>query len=137
LRISTKIQFLYVPNTFVIKRAMPDSLSRAPDITGPISRAYILERFYFHLGGDKYVPLKAAKRKISHRYRKAARLAGTFGNKYGAILLFRKAISYYPWDIRLYFNLLSVLLKSKSKEIAPGWDMPCSLPSYITVSQKP
>lgn len=136
LRISTKTQFLFIPDTFIIKRSMPDSLSTTANPIGPIDGAHTLERFYFHLGGSKYIPLKAAKRKISHRYRKAGKVAYTLGNQQIAIKLFKKAVRYSPFDSRLYIDLLKTLLKSKKSEVAPDWEMPEPLPPYITATQK-
>lgn len=136
LRISTKIRFLFVPNAFVIKRDMADSLSSLEDPIAILNVARTLERFYFHLGGDKYVPLKAAKRKISHRYRKAAKISQSLGDNNAALFLFKKAISYYPIDIRLYLDIFRVLLKGRQKDHISHWQMPESLPSYITVAHK-
>jgi len=132
LRISTKTQFLFVPDTFVIKRSQPDSLSSTFNPVGPIDGAQVLERFYFHLGGDKHVSLKLAKRKISHRYRKAAKVADALKNRQIAIELFKKAIRYKPLDGRLYTDMLTVLLKSRKSETTPDWQMPEPLPPYIT-----
>lgn len=136
LRISTKTQFLFVPNTFIIKRIMPDSLSSTADPIGIIDGVHSLERFYFHFGGNKYASRKAANRKISHRYRKAAKISQTFGNRHAAIFLFKRAIRYYPVDLRLYVNLIKALLKNIRSESIPDWQMPGPLPPYITVTQK-
>jgi len=135
LRISTKTQFLFVPNTSIIKRSMPNSLSNAANPIGPIDGAHTLERFYFHLGGNKHIPLKVAKSKISHRYRKAGKVSYALGNRHAAISLFKKAIYYYPLDIRLYVDLLRTLLHSKKHDKMPDWQMPEPLPPYITVTQ--
>jgi len=135
LRLSTKTQFLFVPDTFVIKRTMPDSISSTVNPTGAIDGAHTLERFYFHLGGNKYVTEKTAKRKISQRFRKAAKLSYSLGNRHAAISLFKKAIQYRPLDIRLHIGLLKTLLKSKKTKIILNWKMPEPLPPYITVTQ--
>jgi len=136
LRVSTKTQFLFVPDAYAIKRAHAGSFSSEVTPIGAIDGAHILERFYFHFGGDKYVSLRAARRKISHRYRKAAKIARALGNSDAAILLFKKAMSCYPTDIRLYLDLLRASLKSKQSDTLHDWQMPGPLPPYITVSQK-
>jgi len=136
LRVSTKTQFLFVPDAYAIKRAHAGSFSSEVTPIGAIDGAHILERFYFHFGGDKYVSLRAARRKISHRYRKAAKIARALGNRDAAILLFKKAMSCYPTDIRLYLDLLRASLKSKQSDTLHDWQMPGPLPPYITVSQK-
>ena len=136
LRISTKTQFLFVPDTYVIKRSMPDSLSSELNPIGPIDGALTLERFYFILEGNKYVSLRLAQRKISQRYRKAAKIASSLGNIKPAILLFKKAIKYNPLDLRLYVNLIKLLLKSRKNERIADWQIPNPFPPYITAFGK-
>jgi len=136
LRVSTRTQFLFVPDTYVIKRWYPDNLSSQKNPIGFIDKAHTLERFYFHLGGNKYVAPKMANRQISRAYRKAGKISIALGNKHAALLLFKKAISYYPADFRLYINLIQALLKNIRSGNIPDWQMPEPLPPYITVSQK-
>jgi len=135
LRISTKAQFLFVPAAFIIKRSMPDSLSNRLDVLGIINAVYTLERFYVHFWGDKYVSRKAANRKISHGYRKAARISQNSGNSQAAIFLLKKAIRYYPQDVRLYPDMLKAVLKSRTGSTTSTWEIPKPLPPYITVSK--
>ncbi len=137
LRISTRAQFLFVPDTYVIKRWYSENLSSVKDPVGMIDKAHTLERFYFHLGGNKYVMRKAANRKISRAYRKAGKISLAMGDRHSAMSLFKKASSYYPLDTRLYFDFLKALLKSKKGKIVMNWLMPKPLPPYITVTQKP
>ena len=134
LRISTKTKFLFVPDAYVIYRPQADSISLGKSPMGVINAALSLERFYFHLGGDKYVSLYLAKRKISHRYRKAGKVCQANGNKSAAILLFKRAISYNPFDPRLYWDMVKVLLLNSKNDKMPGWQMPESLPNEITVN---
>ncbi|MCX5634506.1 MAG: hypothetical protein NTW55_01495, partial [Planctomycetota bacterium] len=134
LRISTKIQFLFVPDAQIIKRQLSDSLSSVKNPLGAINAALALDRFYFHLGGDEYVPLYLAKRKISHRYRKAGKVCQANGNKSTAILLFKRAISYNPFDPRLYWDMVKVLILSGKNDNLPDWQMPEPLPDEITVN---
>ena len=136
LRISTEAKFLFVPDTHLIKREHTDIAernSRGDD--NLIYGALALERFYFHLGGDKYISKSVLNRKISHRFRGAGRINESFQNRCAAILLFRKAISYYPFDIRLYFDILRAWCQSKKQDKKPDWQMPEALPSYITVTR--
>jgi len=136
LRISTKTRFLFVPDVFIIKRSMPDSLSNRPDPIGPVNTTRALERFYFHFRGDKYVSRKEASRKISHGYRKAVKISHVLGNKQAAIFFLKKAIRWYPLDVRLYLDLLKAALRSRGNGITPTWEIPKPLPPYITVSPK-
>lgn len=136
LRISTKVRFLYVPDTYVTKRWLPQNLSSSKDPINYIEKAYILERFFFRLDGKKYVSLRCLNRKISRNYRKAGKISTALGNRHAALLLFKKAISYYPVDLRLYINLIKALLKNIWSETIPDWQMPEPLPPHITVPQE-
>lgn len=136
LRCSTKVRFLFVPGTCVIKRWYPENLSSQKDPISFIEKAHVLERFFFRLDGKEYVPSRSANRKISRAYRKAAKIAHSLGNKDAAISLFKKAISYYPLDFRLYLDMLRALFLSKKKDKLPDWQMPKPLPPHITVAQK-
>jgi len=136
LRLSTKTKFLFVPDTYLIKREQTDIAARNDrGDDNLIYGALSLARFYFHLGGDKYISKSILKRKISHRYRKAGRLNEQLRNRRAAILLFKKAISYYPFDIRLYFDILRAWCQSKKQDKKPDWQMPEALPPHITVTR--
>jgi len=135
LRFSLETQFLFVPGTYVIKRSLPDSLSSSQDPICFIDKAHILERFYYKLGGGSYVKRRVANRKISRAYCKAGKISMALGNKHLAILWFRRAIKYYPIDIRLYVNLIQAVLGS-SPNNAPNWQIPAPLPSYVTVKRR-
>jgi glycosyltransferase involved in cell wall biosynthesis len=135
LRISTRIQFLFVPDTFILKRSMPDSLSNRPDPLGPVYKALTLERFYLSLDGHEYISLKAARRKISHEYRKSAIISHRLGNKRAALHFLKRAIQWRPWDIRLYTELLKIAWGGTNQAAEP-WHMTEKLPPYITVSCK-
>lgn len=130
VRISVKTNFLFVPNTSVIKRWRPDNLSSNLLPTGTVNGAQTLERFYFNLGGDKFVSRKTATRKISHRYRKASKEFRKLGNRRAAILLVKKAIHHYPLDFRLYGDLVRAYLLSKKKDKLPNWQMPIISPPF-------
>jgi len=128
VRISTKTKFLFVPDTSIIKRDQPDNLSNAPIPVGTVRGAQTLERFYFNLGGDKFVSRKIATSKISHRYRKASIMFLKLGNRRAAILLAKKAIYYYPLDLRLYYDLLRAYLLKPQKDQLPNWQLPVISP---------
>jgi len=128
VRISTKTKFLFVPGTSIIKRWQPDNLSSASIPICTVHGAQTLERFYFTLGGDKFISRKTAMRKISHRYRKAAREFRKSGNRRAAILLAKKAIQLYPLDFRLYADLATAYLLSKKGDSLPNWQLPVISP---------
>lgn len=136
LRVSMKAKFLFVPDTYMIKRHYEYRFDNMTNRDSLINAARSLERFYFHLGGDKYVTEKIARRKISHRYRKAAKPYLALQNRRAALLLTKRAISCYPLDLRLYADLLRALFLSKKNDKLPDWQMPEPLPPGITVTRK-
>jgi len=129
VRISVRTKFLFVPNASIIKRWQPDNLtSTLQDTVGIVNGARSLERFYFNLGGDRFVSRRLAKRKISHRYRKASKLFCNSGNRQAALLLIMKAICLYPLDLRLYLDLARAFTLSQKNNNLPDWQMPELLP---------
>ncbi len=136
LRLSLKVQLLCVPEICVIRKRTVDSISEQVSEGICPNTALLLERFYFHLGGDKVVPVKMAKRKISREYRGLARKHYRFGRRQAAISLFKKAINYYPLDPQYYKGLFKAMLLSRENDSLPHWQMPEPLPPYITVTKK-
>jgi glycosyltransferase involved in cell wall biosynthesis len=128
LRLSTKTQFLFVPDIYVERREAPYSLvsleNRDISPNGPL----ILERFYFDLGGDKYVSSLTAKHKISRQYRRLAGEHSRRGHRKAAVSLLKKAIRYYPFDLQYYHEFLKALFLNKKKDKMPDWQMPEPLP---------
>lgn len=104
LRLSMRIKFLFIPDIRITRRVSIDSLSLAAGIS--CNRILSLERFYFRLGGDKIIPARMAKRKISHACRKVAEVHRKAKNRSAAIQLYRYAIWYWPYDLRLYLDFL-------------------------------
>jgi len=136
LRVSTRLRFLFVPTTHIIKRWYPENLSSSKDPINFIEKAHILERFLFHIEGKRYVSPRSIRRKISRNYRRAAKISYALGNKETAVFLIRKAIRYYPIDTRLYIDLLKILLMTKRRRNVRNWQMPLPLPPYITATQE-
>lgn len=136
LRLSSKTQFLCVPEAFVIRRKTAGSITHqdSSDISPAVT--LILERFYFQLGGDQIVPAKKAKYKFSRMYRSLGKKHYQKGHRNAAISLFKKAISYYPFEPHYYRELLKALFLSKKGDKMSDWQMPKPLSPYITVSQK-
>jgi len=126
LKVSTRTQFLFVPDIQIIyrQRAMADETvfdSRY------CNRLRVLERFYFKLGGDKYVPRKTAMRKLCNAHRSAAKKAIQADCRKAAIELTQKAIRYQPLQIRLYLDLFKAYGISKANDKIPDWQMPAPL----------
>lgn len=127
IRLSVKTRFLYVPGICVTIRNSPDSLSNAVGVK--CNRVSALERFYYHLGGHKMVPRRAARVKISHLYRRVANKYRHEKKRQAALLLYRRAIKYYPLDLRLYVDLFKSLMLKKAQDPEPNWRMPQPLGS--------
>jgi hypothetical protein len=120
LRLSVKTKYIFVEGIRVIITLSNDSLSRSAGIH--CSRILVLERFYFNLGGDKFVSKKVAFKKLSRACRRVAEEHRKNKNKKAALYLYRRAIKYRPMDFRLYPGLLrSCLIK---KDNLPDWQMP-------------
>jgi glycosyltransferase involved in cell wall biosynthesis len=122
LRLSTRTQFLFVKGVEAIKTEHESNFSAQVGIQP--TRILVLERFYFRLGGDKIVPAEVAKRKISHSYRKVAEAHRCSGNRSVAITLYKRAIRYWPVDLRLYLGIGQTLLLSRKNDPNPNWQMP-------------
>jgi len=135
LRLSTKTPFLFVSDTSVLRREVPDSQSKnlSPDelCNGILS----VERFCFRLGGHNYISKLAMRRMISHKYRRAGKVSYASGNRHVAIVFFKKGISYYPLDYRLYIDLVKASLLSKKNDRFPDWQIPKPLPVDISVTK--
>lgn len=124
LRLSTRIKFLYEPQ---IKVAFRENHGVSPrkDISSlNCNRIRVLERFYYRLGGDKYISKHIATHKISHAYRGVAKNYYKQNYRTAAIELYKRAICYLPTDIRLCTGLLKAYLLNTKNDPAPGWKMP-------------
>lgn len=122
LRLSQKIQFLFVPEIDAFYRTSEDSIAAAAGVS--CMRILVLERFYFKLGGDKIIPYKIARRRLSHAYRKVAEDRRKTANRKAALELYRCAIRYYAVDFRLYLGLALALLLNRKNDPNPDWQMP-------------
>lgn len=123
LKVSTRTKFLFVPDIQITYRQQyfPDAAVFDPK---NCNRIRVLERFYFKLGGDKYVPRRTAIRKLGNAWRSAAKKAIKAGCRKAAIELTRKAISYRPMQIRLYLDLIKACCLVKKNDKMPDWQMP-------------
>lgn len=129
LRLSTRAQFLFVKDVEAIKRNHMENFSTKVGILP--TRILVLERFYFWLGGNKIVPARVARRRLSHASRKVAEERCYEGNRSAAITLYKRAIKYWPLDLRLYLGLAQALLLAKKKDQMPNWQMPEPLDNVL------
>jgi glycosyltransferase involved in cell wall biosynthesis len=128
LRISMRTKFIYVPDTFAAYRKHDKSISAtaAGDLFNDGPR--VMERFYFQLGGKSYVPKRWAFRQLSHRYRRFALRNLRAGNRAASIILLKRALFYYPLDLRLYLNLFRAFILNPMNDKMPDWRLPPALP---------
>jgi glycosyltransferase involved in cell wall biosynthesis len=127
LRISTRIKFIYITHTYAIHRKHNNSISVMAGKDVFDEGAKVMERFYFQLDGKSYVQKRQAFRNISHRYRHFAVKNFGAGNRAVSIAMLKRAITYYPFDLRLYVDLLLVFLSSPKNDKMPDWQMPAVL----------
>ncbi len=125
LRLALKTRFTFVPDVEAFHRISPDSISVAEGVA--CTRILVLERFYYHLGGNRVVPARVARRRISHACRKVAEDRRRKGARTAALVLYRRAIRYWPGDLRLYWGLLRALLLDGGNDGEAGWRMPAPL----------
>ena len=124
LRVSMRTKFLFVPDIQITYREDFSSSSSQEFSPKQCNRIRVLERFYFRLGGDKYISKKTAANKLGRAYRSVAKKSCRDKYRKASIYLYRKAISYCRWDIRLYPGLLKAFFISVRDDKEPGWTMP-------------
>ena len=124
LRLSTKIQFLFVPETSFVYRAEHSINPRTSFSRENGNRIRILERFYFQLEGKDMISRKQAFRKISHSYCSVGRTHFRMKHRAAAISMFKHAIRYWPYDLRLYSYCLRAFCMKKNKNNIPDWRLP-------------
>ena len=71
LRLSTRIQFLFVQDVETIRREHKTNLSKKMALEP--TRILVMERFYFRLGGDKIIPKCIARYRISRTCNRVAK----------------------------------------------------------------
>jgi len=123
LRLSMKIQFMFVPEVEVYSRISFDSISALQGVN--LNRVLSQQRLYSLLGGDKIIPARIARKRLSHSFRKVAQDRKNKKERSAAIKLYLKAVRYWPFDIRLYIGLFRTALITK--DTAPDWQMPSDL----------
>lgn len=122
LRLSVLTQLLFVPEVQAFHRISSDSISADEGVA--CSRLLSLERFYFRLGGDKIVPTTMARRRLSHACRKVAEDRRRKGARNAALKLYKHAVKYWPYDLRLYAGMFKTLLLDRNDDPEPNWQMP-------------
>lgn len=124
LRLSMRIQFLFVPELTATLRVGHDLAPRMDHSGFNCNRIRSLERFYYRLGGSSCVSRNFARRKFSHAHRSVGKNYYRHQCRCAAMAMFRRAIRYWPYDVRLYGNLARAFLLDKDKDSQRGWKMP-------------
>jgi glycosyltransferase involved in cell wall biosynthesis len=122
LRLSCITQFLYVPQARMVRRMQSDSLSQkrgTPKI--PEKKIRVLERFYYELGGDKWISERVANKRFSRQYRKMGRMYHKLGARKAAISMLVKAIHLDPFRFRNYQDLMMAYLRILKTDSMPDW----------------
>ncbi len=122
LRLSARTQYLFVGDVRAIKTEHAKNFSR--EVGMQPTRILVLERFYFQLGGRPIIPAGVARRRLSHACRTVAEEKRRQKSRTAALTLYKRAISYWPYDLRLYSGLGKALLLRKDTDTDPGWRMP-------------
>lgn len=132
LRLSAKTQYLYVSEVEAIRREHSGNLSKQIGVQP--TRIFVLERFYYELGGNKFVPFVTARKRLSHACRKVGLVNIQKGRRKAALRYLVKAFRYWPFDMRLYGALIRSFMLDKSCDSDPEWQMPDILaePLYCT-----
>jgi len=133
LRVSMRTQFLFVPQVETFHRISADSISAEEGVN--CARLLSLERFYLKLGGDKIVPVKIARRRLSHASRAVAEDRKKKGEKTAALALYKHSICYWPYDLRLYIGFLKSLCSDGRRDPKPDWKMPAPLGDPIRTNR--
>lgn len=130
LRLSAKTQFAFTSQVESYHRISDDSISMIEGVNE--NRLLSLERFYFRLGGDQFIPKRTAYKKLGKVCRKLAEYCRQNNQRTAAIISYKKAVFYQPLDMRLYMGLLKSLCLSKKVETSRGWGMSVSLDTVQT-----
>ncbi len=126
LRLSARIPYLFVDRVEAMKTEHARSLSREVGVQP--TRILVLERFYYQLGGHEIIPAAVARRRLGHACRTVAEVKRKQRARTAALTLYRRAISYWPFDLRLYPGLGRTLLLRVRADTEPHWRMPEPLP---------
>ena len=126
LRLSARTPYLFVDGVEAMKTEHTRNLSREVGVQP--TRILVLERFYYELGGHEMIPATVARRRLGHACRAVAEVKRRQRARTAALTLYRRAISYWPFDWRLYPGLGRTLLLGGRADPEPHWRMPDPLP---------
>jgi glycosyltransferase involved in cell wall biosynthesis len=132
LRISTKIQFCFTADVESYHNESQDSLSTVQGINP--NRLLSLERFYFKLAGNRFIPKKLAFKKLSKSSHRLAKYYYKERMKRASMYYYKKALYYRPFNLKLYMGILKCFWVKNSQHADKHWKSP-DLPSTIQTSR--
>lgn len=124
LRLSVVTPFLFVSDAHILRYESSDGTGKNVNVDELCYGPFSFERFHYELDGKKIIPAIFARYAFSHKYRKVAKLSYKRGNRAAAILFIKRALRYYPFDLRLYPDMLKALLLNPQKDPYPDWKIP-------------
>ena len=136
LQLSCRTQFLYVPQAQVIRRIQKNSLSQANGTAiNHDKKIKVLERFYYELGGKKWIPERVARKRLSRQYRKMGLGFHKCNARKAAVSMFARAIRLDPFRFRNYQNFLMAYLTFTQTDSMPNWEFlsPLGKPERIAL----
>jgi glycosyltransferase involved in cell wall biosynthesis len=133
MRLSTRFPFLFVKDAHIIKAESPNTQAMNTKPDNICNGILCLERFYYNFGGKKYVSFVQGRRAISHRCRRAAKKAYSKHWRRISINILKKAIAYFPFDGRLYIDLVKAFFLDKNIDPYPGWTFPKPMSDLIEI----
>ncbi len=110
LRVSVKFEFGLIDEPLALRRWSAQSLTRRSRLRGRQIKADMLEKFYFQLGGDKFVPEVLARRRLGKVNYSAGKILLSHFQCRQALKRFAKAICYRPGHLKTYPFLLAALV---------------------------
>ena len=132
LRLSLKIDFLFVPSNMAIRRIQTESLSQSDGQNKvDMSRLRVLERFYHSFGGKEMVTKKTAAIRFTKAYREVGTQYYNIKARKAAIYLFKKALTFDKFSTRNYRNLIKSYMIPEKMDSIPDWQFPEPLPEPI------
>jgi glycosyltransferase involved in cell wall biosynthesis len=118
LRLSILTQIFYVPQLQVIRRPQQDSLSRENGVGRVhMDNTKVLERFYFELGGDKWISKRHAFNYLSKQYRRMGVKLFRRGDIHASLCLYRTSLRYNKINLSAMRGVIRCLLKRPIKAI--------------------
>ena len=136
LRLSLQAQFLFVPSVEITRRVRKDSLG-VHSFSSKVNcnKIRVQERFYYRLGGKDRIPKAKAMRRIARTYMHTAKCYYSQQARRASVHLFRQALSYNLFDLRIITGLLKAVMLKRNDDTMIDWQMPTPLGEPVSENQ--